>query len=1330
MRSAALVAASSLAAGAAALDFLHAYQVDGSYDCDAYATYADDSRSKPLFFAAAETLGGLNASLAAAPCVVLWLGTNPGGATPKGDAPPGRLAATPGGILDELDAGGCAVVYLDECRPAAYVAENAAAYRAAATYLLSLGAGLGATKVVVGGPASGGVHALQLVDWLAGEWRARAAPRRRRSSPSRTRPGASRRATTPPRTPRPTPPRTPRRSSTPTRPAPRPTRAASASASARRRRGVRRRAAFWVAHHYDYAALLDQYPGGVGEADAVGVEKLGATLRDSAESGVRGQASKTSDTLFSVANHGTIAAVDRDLFARRADKGHVKLKSWLDAGAWGELRAASSDPLKATLLAWIARGAGDGALVRDACDSFLCNPTCPSSIAFRSPRNPPPRTALRFGLGSLFPVALLAMLVPGHLPGVWARARKIERGLAARAAPGAGDRVRARSGTLARRVAPGTEGALDVIADAVADLEGDATMTKAAYDETLRSDLDKMVLRCDGLSYWAPRRRGAPPFRILHGVSTTVAQRSITAVMGPSGSGKSTLLEVVCGARTAGSIAGDLALSGASLLAGGPSRRLRDWYRTSSAFVPQQDVFLASLTVRQFAAHLALLVLPAGLETAAKARAAYGLLERVRLHEALDTRIGDGGVAIQGGLSGGQRRRLSVFQHTLAAKQFLFLDEPTSGLDATSSLVLLACLDAMKNGDGGKCVVLTIHQPRQEVFDYMDQVVVLVKGRVAYDGRRGGLDVIWRHNPDVADIVAGAEGVSPPDLMLDVLDAVQSRGVAAIEAHVRLMEEHAEPAAEPLEPRTRSMPVADRLARIADLKRQAGFSAETGVALANTRVRYVAALLFRRRVLTHGFSKFVGAMLRRAYRRAMYLALLFATIGPSVLALLCASFQNYLLEPTESAVYEREVAAGQTSLAPHVAALWLFDSSSALLYALLFALPLWPLAGMPSEYVPWLLLITCMHAVAIAAVMQGILCWLGLGKPRNMPALSVGNALVLVFSGLAVHVQDAWPAMRPFVLLSPNTWANAAIARTAVWRLDDVTDFYGKANLSEWLQNSGVFGVAQLGYDATVLGVDLTTGTALGVLVAWHVAARALGLLGFWVNNREQRIRNRDAGGFAAAERDVAWPELAPAKEAYAPSSLGVALDRLEEHVGGNGARTWSNVLLFSDFYFTAADVCLGASEEDGDFMLAWRVVSTVAYVALLASELRVFRLSLADVLVKLGRRVDAEAADLKRACLGAAGLVALANGLNVAQAAALDARLGAQVAVNALALAARYALYRHCEKTLFGKIQKFTLLAAEGDDAPRPDSGTVELRSARNPMAAPREPALRMPGT
>ena len=89
--------------------------------------------------------------------------------------------------------------------------------------------------------------------------------------------------------------------------------------------------------------------------------------------------------------------------------------------------------------------------------------------------------------------------------------------------------------------------------------------------------------------------------------------------MGPSGSGKSTLLEVVCGARTAGSIAGDLALSGASLLAGGPSRRLRDWYRTSSAFVPQQDVFLSSLTVRQFAAHLALLVLPAGLETAAKA---------------------------------------------------------------------------------------------------------------------------------------------------------------------------------------------------------------------------------------------------------------------------------------------------------------------------------------------------------------------------------------------------------------------------------------------------------------------------------------------------------------------------------------------------------------------------------------------------------------------------------------------------------------------------------------------------------------------------------------
>jgi ABC-type multidrug transport system ATPase subunit len=58
----------------------------------------------------------------------------------------------------------------------------------------------------------------------------------------------------------------------------------------------------------------------------------------------------------------------------------------------------------------------------------------------------------------------------------------------------------------------------------------------------------------------------------------------------------------------------------------------------------------------------------------------------------------------------------------------LFLDEPTSGLDASSSMELLQHLRyvAMSN----RMVVLTIHQPRLEIFHMFDIILFLCQGEV------------------------------------------------------------------------------------------------------------------------------------------------------------------------------------------------------------------------------------------------------------------------------------------------------------------------------------------------------------------------------------------------------------------------------------------------------------------------------------------------------------------------------------------------------------------------------------------------------------------------
>ena len=82
-----------------------------------------------------------------------------------------------------------------------------------------------------------------------------------------------------------------------------------------------------------------------------------------------------------------------------------------------------------------------------------------------------------------------------------------------------------------------------------------------------------------------------------------------------------------------------------------------------------------------------------------------------------------------GGLSGGQKRRVGVARLLLDAPKVLFLDEPTSGLDATSSLEVISSLKKLVKD--GYCIVVTIHQPRMELFKLFTDVLVLVSGQVA-----------------------------------------------------------------------------------------------------------------------------------------------------------------------------------------------------------------------------------------------------------------------------------------------------------------------------------------------------------------------------------------------------------------------------------------------------------------------------------------------------------------------------------------------------------------------------------------------------------------------
>merc|ERR1719450_1899014 len=86
------------------------------------------------------------------------------------------------------------------------------------------------------------------------------------------------------------------------------------------------------------------------------------------------------------------------------------------------------------------------------------------------------------------------------------------------------------------------------------------------------------------------------------------------------------------------------------------------------------------------------------------------------------------------GVSGGQRKRVSIAMEMVTRPMLLFADEPTSGLDSTTSHEVVRCLNGA-SGRLGTTVIAVIHQPRYETLLLFDELVLLgVGGCLVYAG--------------------------------------------------------------------------------------------------------------------------------------------------------------------------------------------------------------------------------------------------------------------------------------------------------------------------------------------------------------------------------------------------------------------------------------------------------------------------------------------------------------------------------------------------------------------------------------------------------------------
>ncbi|XP_019404937.1 PREDICTED: ATP-binding cassette sub-family G member 5 [Crocodylus porosus] len=235
-----------------------------------------------------------------------------------------------------------------------------------------------------------------------------------------------------------------------------------------------------------------------------------------------------------------------------------------------------------------------------------------------------------------------------------------------------------------------------------------------------------------GVSYTVRERIGPwwdiPSYRkkwsrqILKNVSFHIESGQIMGILGNSGSGKTTLLDAISGRlRHKGNFFGEVYVNGNELK--------KDQFKDCFSYVPQNDALLSYLTVQESLTYTALLALQKHSSDFIKKKVDAAMTELSISHVAHSI-IGS---RVFRGIGGGERRRVSIAAQLLQDPKVMLLDEPTTGLDCMTAnqIVLLLSELAHKN----RIVIITIHQPRSELFQLFDKIAIMSFGELVFCGK-------------------------------------------------------------------------------------------------------------------------------------------------------------------------------------------------------------------------------------------------------------------------------------------------------------------------------------------------------------------------------------------------------------------------------------------------------------------------------------------------------------------------------------------------------------------------------------------------------------------
>jgi ATP-binding cassette subfamily G (WHITE) protein 2 (SNQ2) len=273
----------------------------------------------------------------------------------------------------------------------------------------------------------------------------------------------------------------------------------------------------------------------------------------------------------------------------------------------------------------------------------------------------------------------------------------------------------------------------------------------AAFNENVFSQFNVPTLVKEG-------RHPAPLRTIIDKSSGCVKPGEMLLVLGRPGAGCTTLLKMLSNRRAGyAEIEGDVKF-------GSMDHKEAQQYRGQIVMNTEEELFFPTLTVGRtmdFATRLRVPDnLPQGTQTREQFRTGFKdfLLRSMGIDHTADTKVGNEYVR---GVSGGERKRVSIIE-TLATMASVYCwDNSTRGLDASTALEYTRALRAMTD-KFGLATVVTLYQAGNGIYDLFDKVLVLDEGKQIYYGPRAQarpfmekLGFICDDAANVADFLTG-----------------------------------------------------------------------------------------------------------------------------------------------------------------------------------------------------------------------------------------------------------------------------------------------------------------------------------------------------------------------------------------------------------------------------------------------------------------------------------------------------------------------------------------------------------------------------------------------